>query len=158
MATIYKKQLFQGYIKPQHNVHGPIRFTYKGLWPFLRAKYFADIRAANDDEAGEAVAISTMAGAITQWNLVYPDHHPDQEKRNKPVPINAEVIRDELMTHVRNHMMGIITFGIDSDVDPEATIAEQMKQIQQKASRKTLAEIMAEGDEALVGNSSEVLD
>jgi hypothetical protein len=152
MATIYPGQVFPAYIKPQHNVHGPIRFSYKGMWPDFRHKYFLDIRAAEDDAASEAVAISAMELLITKWNLEYPKDHPDKEKAGKPVPITAEAIKSDVMSHVRNHMINIITWGVASDVDPEAPVAQQVKAVEQKAAGKKLAELMAEADAALVGN------
>ena len=152
MATIYPGQVFPAYIKPQHNVHGAIRFSYKGMWPDFRANYFLNIRAASDDVAGEAVAINAMAILITKWNLEYPKDHPSKDKAGKPVPITEEAIKNDLMVHVRNHMLNIITWNATSDVDPEAPIANQVKMVEQKASGKALSEIMAEADAALVGN------
>jgi hypothetical protein len=152
MATIYPGQVFPAYIKPQHNVHGPIRFSYKGMWPDFRANYFLNIRAANDDAAGEAIAINAMAILITKWNLEYPKDHPNKDKAGKPVPITEEAIKNDVMVHVRNHMLNIITWSATSDVDPESPITSQVKLIEQKASGKSLAEIMAEADAELVGN------
>lgn len=157
MSTIYPHQIFQAYIKPQRGVHGPIRFSYKGMWPEFRAQYFAKMRAAEGDEGGEAVAISTMVMLITKWNLEYPDHHPDKSKAGKPVPITDVAVKADVMTHVKNHMMNIITWGVESDIDPEAPIADQVKMVEQKASGKSLADIMAEADAAIVGNLSEAL-
>lgn len=157
MATIYRQQLFKGYIKPQHGVHGPVRFTFKGLWPDARAKYFQQVSATTSEDEAEAVIVSAMETLIVDWNLMYQQDHPDTAKRGKPVPRTAEVLRKEVMTHVRNHMMNIITFATASDVDPEESILDQIAKIDQKADKRDLAEIMAEADAELVGNSSGAL-
>ena len=106
MAVIYKNQVFQGYIKPQHGVHGPIRFSYKGLWPEFRAKYFRDLRLTAEDDDGEAVVVKMMRLMLVKWNLVYPLYpvdHKDAGKSGQPVPITEDSLRNEVMSHVRNY-------------------------------------------------------
>lgn len=158
MATVYPGQVFPGYIKPQHGVHGPIRFSYKGLWPEARAQYFRQLQAASTDEEGEAVAISTMKMCLVQWNLKYPENHPNKKKAGKPVPITEDALQNDVMVHLRNHIMNVLTWAIPSDVDPEEPLESKIEKINQKASGKSIAELIAEADAALVGNSSEVAD
>ena len=158
MSTVYPGQVFTGYIKPQHGVHGHIRFAYKGLWPEARAQYFRQLQAASEDTEAEAVAISTMKTCLTKWNLEYPSNHPDKKKAGKPVPITEETLKNDVMVHVRNHIMNVLTWAVASDVDPEEPIESKIEKVNQKASGKSIAELMAEADAELVGNSSEVAD
>lgn len=153
MATIYKGQVFKGYIAPQHNVHGPVRFEYKGLWPIYRAAYFRELRmTGTDEDAGESVVANMMAMMITSWNLEYPKKHPDTAKAGQPVPRTAEAIKGDLMVHLRNRIVNIMTFASDSDIDPEDPIEEQVEKIKARDTQKTLAELAAEADAELVGN------
>jgi len=156
MATIYPGQVFPAYIAPQHNVHGPIRFSYKGMWPDFRQKYFIDLRACGDDmAAGEAIIASTMKLLITEWNLKYPEDHPDKSKAGQPVPITEDAIKKDVMSHVKNRMINIMTWGDTSDVDPDAPLTKQLKVVEQKVAGKRLEELMAEADAAMVGNLNE---
>lgn len=152
VATVYKGQVFAGYIAQIPGVDEPIRWKFRGMWPALRAKYAKELEACTTPEEQESLIIATMARMIIEWNLKYPDTHPDEKKRGQHVPVDAEVIRDDLMTHVRNRIMAISTWQQFSDVDPQQAIAEHEKAIQAKANGKSAAELFEEIDGHLVKN------
>lgn len=153
MATVYKGQIFSGYISQIPGVVGPIRWTYKGMWPELRVKYGKDLEACTTPEEQEAFILSTLAKMVVKWDIKYPANHPDESKRGQLVPIDADVIRTDVMVHVRNRIMAISTWATFSDIDPQAAVEENRKVIDAKASEKSAAQMFDEVDTALTKNS-----
>lgn len=133
-------------------VEGPIRWWYKGMWPALRTKYSRDLSAITTEEEQEAFVIATMSKMITEWNLTYPKNHPDESKRGQVVPINADVIREDVMVHVRNFIMAVSTWQKFSDTDPQDSIEDQKSAIEAKLKSKTPADMFDEADDNLVKN------
>jgi hypothetical protein len=153
VATVYRHQLFKGYIAQIPGVDGPIRWTYKGMWPELRIKYGKDLESYSSTSEQETYILNTMANMIVKWDIRYPSDHPDESKRGQVVPIDADVIRSDVMVHVRNRIMAISTWQAFSDIDPLVAIEESRKTIDAKSEGKTAAEMFDEVDEEVVKNS-----
>ena len=114
--------------------------------------YFKRLKAASDETGAEAVIIETMKAMLVSWNLVYPKNHPDKSKAGMPVPLTEEALRDDVMVQLRDKMLGCMTWQLEGDIDPEDPLEDQIKQIDNKASEKSMAEIMAGIDTEIVGN------
>lgn len=155
MATVYKGQIFKGFIALIPGVKEPIRWRYKGMWPALRTKYQRELDACNTPDEQEVTILAMMSKIIVEWNLKYPTDHPDKDKKGQPVPIDADVIKADVMVHVRNRIMAISTWQAFSDPDPLDTTAEQARSVEAKASGKTAAEMFDEEDDATTKNSAE---
>ena len=152
MATCFKGQVFKGYLAMVPGVEGPIRWEYRGMWPALRTKYMKDLSACTSEEDQEILVLATMARMVVKWNLEYPKNHPDEKKRGQVVPIDANVIRDDVMVHVRNLIMAVSTWQKFSDPDPQDSVEDQEKAIQAKVSGKSAADMFSEVDAELVKN------
>ena len=150
-ATIYKGQTFQGYIRAQHGVHDAIRFTYAGMTPEGRMAYYRELRSCKDESAVEAVVAEALSLVIQKWDIEYPGKHPDAAKAGKPVPITIAGVSD-VMPHVRDKLIGIVTWQTASDIDPQAPIADRLKALRQQADTRSLAEVMGEAEQELRGN------
>ncbi len=153
MATCFKGQVFKGYLAMVPGVDGPIRWKYRGMWPAARTKYLKDLAACSSEDDQEVLQLSTMAKMIVEWNIKYPDNHPDPAKRGQVVPIDATVIRDDIMVHVRNLLMAVSSWQKFSDLDPLDSVKDQEQTVRAKADGKSAADMFDEVDDALVKNS-----
>ena len=93
-----------------------------------------------------------MAKMIVKWDIKYPADHPDASKRGQVVKIDPDVIKSDVMVHVRNRIMAISTWQQFSDVDPEMKIADQVKAVADRAASKTVAQMFDNIDEENVKN------
>ena len=116
-------------------------------------KFLTDIEQLQTSEEKEALMLSYMEQMIVEWDLRYDQKHPDKQKAGKVVPVKADVIKTDVMLHIRNRIFAISTWQSHSDIDPKIANKQQVAQLQQKASGKSPAELFAEIDKELVGNS-----
>jgi hypothetical protein len=152
MGTCYKGQIFKGYIAQIPGVDGPIRWEYRGLWPEARVQYGRDLERFTTPDEQEAYILATLATLLVKWDLKYPDNHPEPDKRGQIVKIDPDVIKSDVMVHVRNRIMAISTWQAYGDVDPQLKIDEQVKAVKDRAENKTVADLFAKLDEANVKN------
>lgn len=155
MGTVFKGQTFPGYISPANapGLTEGIRWTFRGMWPELRTKFLTDIEQLASSEEKETLMLSYMEQMIVEWDLKYDPKHPDKQKAGKVVPIKADVIKTDVMLHIRNRIFAISTWQTHSDIDPKTSNKQQVTQVQQKVSGKSPAELFADIDRELVGNS-----
>lgn len=152
MATCFKGQTFSGYIAQIPGVDGPIRWEYRGLWPEARVQYSRDLEACVNPDEQEAFILGTMAKMVVKWDIKYPKNHPDPEKRGQVVKIDPDVIKSDVMVHVRNRIMAISTWQQFSDVDPQVKIEEQIDAVKKRGTSKSVSDMFDNIDGDNVGN------
>lgn len=123
------------------------------MWPAFRAWYLDKIRKTANNEEAELVAADTVAGLLTEWNVTYPENHPDASLRGKPVPITPDVLLKDCYPPTYNRLMNVVLGMTEGDVDPEDSVAEQLKTVRnQSYSPDELQKLLAEADAEKVGN------
>lgn len=152
MAVVYRNQITKGYIAPLRYVHDGIRFRYKLWWPEMREAHMKKVRACATEEEATKVVCVMVQWSLVDWNLNYPENHPDALKAGQAVPITLDVITNELMSHVRHRIASIMSCQSESDIDPLDEVEAQMKQLEDRAASRTPEQLMREADEAMVKN------
>jgi hypothetical protein len=94
-----------------------------------------------------------MEQIIVKWDVTYSKDDPDKSKAGKVVPIKADVIKEDVMLHVRNRIFAVSTWQAFGDIDPTLPNKDKVAQAQQMAGAKSPASWFEKKDDDLVKNS-----
>ena len=150
---VFEGKTAKFYLRGVRNVHGPIRGRFRVMWPDFRAKYLETIRGSKDNKEAELWSAKAVASLLSEWNVTYPNDHPNEDLRGKPVPITPDVLLKECYPPTYNRLMNVVLGMSEGDIDPDDSIEDQLKTVDnQNKSAEELQQMLAKIDAEKVGN------
>lgn len=152
---VFKGKTAKFYLPGVRYIHGPVRGRYRIMWPDYRSRYIEALQSGKSKPADiEELTVKVVADLVSEWDAVYPDDHPDEKLRGKPIPITEEFLLKECYQPTYILLQRIVLGFDESPADPKDPVGEQLDAVERSSKTpEELFELLRQKDEESVGNS-----